>query len=1230
MNQVYQLVWNCTRQAWVVAGELAKSAKKSSGKTKTLTLALLLATGCSMGVATAAPVANALPTGESVATGAATFDRSVTNQLTVNQSSSGLITNWSSFDVGSNGKVIFTQPDAASIALNRVTSGSVTEIFGQVSANGKLVIVNPNGITFGTGSQVNAASVIASVLDIQDSDFNSGTFIFSRGSATGSIDNQGSLTAVAGSVALLAPTLKNTGSITATGGNASLINTDAVNLIKLNPSIPTASSITGFIRQSGSITATQVSSVGGKILLTGDTSQAASQIQLAGTLDASTNSNINGRSILVNGDVNLNGASNVLDLTSTDGYSLTNAAAINLNGASSGFSVNGAAYTVIRNVSQLQSIDDNLAGSYVLANDIDASVTATWNSYTGFVSLGGNGDNTRYFTGIMDGLGHAISALSINRPLFNNIGLFGYVSNASIQNIGLSNANIKGNTFVGMLVGRADTGSIINNSYASGSVSGAYQFAGGLVGLNRGSISNSYASGSVAGDSYAGALVGLNAGSISNSYASGSVTGSYVGGLAGGNSGSIGNSYASGYVAGGGNAGGLVGGNNGNVYDSYWNTQTTGVTLAIRVSTGGTATNLKGLTTVQSRQLASYGNWGSSIDAQGGSGSVWRIYEGQTGPLLRSFLKPLTVSMNNASKTYDGVAYTSNNGYILSIPGASLLGSLTAAGTASGARHVGTYVLDGSGLYSNQQGYDISFSAGTLTISKAALILTTGDVSKTYDGTTAALGTAVATGGTQLFAGDSLSGGSFVFDNKHAGTGKTVTVSGVMVNDGNSGNNYDVSYMDNTGSSISKASLVISSADVSKTYDGTTSAAGMAVAAAGTQVFAGDNLTGGSFAFADKHVGTGKSVTVSGVTVDDGNNGDNYTVSYADNTSSTINKASLVISTADVIKTYDGTTSAAGTAVASSGTQVFAGDSLTGGSFAFTDKHAGSGKSVTVSAVTVDDGNNGDNYTVSYTDNTNSTINKASLSISVTDASKIYDGTTAASSHAVIVSGNLLGGDTLNGATFHYADKNAGTGKHVITSNAQISDGNNGANYDVTYVDNTNSSISKRLLTISAVADSKEYDGKLSSTGKPVVAGRQRGDSIAGLTQSYLDKNAGTGKAINVDAGYTIRDGNNGNNYDVVLVNSTAGVITPKALTISTVANTKVYDGGVTSANKPSVTGLLSGDRMTGLFQQYESKTVGENKKLIIKSGYVLNDGNGGSNYTVTEQGSMDGVITAH
>ena len=1080
MNRAYKLVWNTISASWVVTSELAKGRKKSSSTA--LKLAILIAAGLSAGVASAAPAANALPSGESVAAGVANFDRTVSNQLTVNQLNSRLITNWNSFDVGSDGKVIFAQPDAASVALNRVTGGSASEIFGQVTANGQLVIVNPNGITFGAGSQVSAASIIGSVLDIQDGNFLLTNMLFERGAATGSIDNQGSLTATAGSVALLAPTVKNSGSVSAMAGNASLINADAVNLSTVDPSVSTASSITGLIQQSGSITATQVSSVGGKILLTGDTSQASSQIQLAGTLDATTSTNVNGRSILVNGDINLNGATNTLDLTSTDGYSLTNGAAVNLNGASSGFSVNGSAYTVIRDVDQLQAMNNNWAGKYVLASNIDASATSGWNSGAGFIPIAGNGNTNNRFSGVLDGLGHTVNALSIVKPVnVLGIGLIGIASSATIQNIGLTNVNLQAGWIAAPLVGGVLGGTTtIKNAYVTGTFTvpaNSTGYMGSLVGsvtaTGGGSINiaNSYSTltinATTVANGYIGGLVGtISAGtnSISDSYFAGSINsqtsrigGIYAGQLSAPTSLSLNRVYATGALTGTSNVGGLVGIAPAilTVNNSYWNTETTGIATAFG-SGSGVLNNVSGLTTTQSKQLSSYANWGSNIDAQAATGSTWRIYEGYSGPLLRSFLKPLSGGVaSDVTKTYDG-RVASGVDFILD-QAAGIDGSKILVGV-NGGRNVGTYAVS---TYSNQQGYDFTPTSGTLT--------------------------------------------------------------------------------------INKANLTISSTDGSKTYDGTTSVSGVnAVAASGTQLFGTDTLTGGSFAFADKNAGTGKTVTVSGVTVNDGNNGDNYNVTYADNTSSS--------------------------------------------------------------------------------------IDKASLSISATDASKVYDGTTTAKSTAVIVGGNLFGSDTLNGATFNYDDKNAGTGKHVIVSNALINDGNNGGNYDVTYVNNTNSSISKRQLTISAVADSKEYDGKLTSsaTAKPTVVGRQRGDSIVGLTQSYLDKNAGTGKTINVDAGYTIRDGNNGNNYDVVIVNSTAGVITPKALTISTVANTKVYDGGVTSANKPLVTGLATGDRVTGLFQQYESKTVGTGKKLLIKSGYVVQDGNSGGNYTVTEQGSTDGVITAN
>lgn len=1176
MNRAYKLVWNTAQQAWTVASELARGKTKSSAKG--LKLAVVLLTSLSAVDVHAAediePVFVAvLPTGESIASGSATFDRSVVNQLTVNQSSSKLITNWSSFNVSSGGKVIFAQPDASSIALNRVTTGSPTQIFGQVTANGQLVIVNPNGITFGAGSQVSAASIIGSVLDIQDSDFNSGNLLFNRGSATAAIDNQGSLTATAGSVSLLAPIVKNSGTISAAGGNANLMNADGVNLSTVDPAVTTASSIAGLVKNSGSLQATQLSSVGGKILLLGDTSQASSKVELTGTLTAEESS-INAQQINVAGVLNVDGTNNILKLSSTTPYNLTFGSKINLNGASSGFSVNGTAYTVIRDVNQLQAMNSNLAGKYVLANDVDASDTVNWNAGAGFAPVGN--DSTR-FTGVLDGLGHEVEDLVINRPGVYIAGLIGVAQNSLIQNIGVSGSviggttvgglvgaaisstvnnsymsgNVGGNDYVGGLVGYSASSSAINNSYASSNVTGSDNFVGGLLGYNNisSTVTNSYATGAVIGSNdYVGGLVGIsnNSSMVSNSYATGGVTsnGGLVGGLVGYNSVStVINSYATGIVSSSSSSrGGLLGSNNnGTVTNNYWDTDTTGQANGVGLNNGGTLTNLVGLTSSQMKNLSSFANWGSTIDAQAGTGSVWRIYDGMSAPLLRSFLTPLTdVVVNNATTTYDGSTYSA---FSFNISDAGIDVSKI-IGAVNGGRNAGTYTLN---AYSGQQGYDFEVTTGTLNINKANLVISSADVNKTYDGTTSAAGSAIATAGTLLFDTDSISGGTFAFDNKHAGTGKHVIVSGVVVNDGNSGNNYNVTYADNTGSTINKASLVLTTSDVTKTYDGTTSAAGTALATSGTQVFAGDSLSGGTFAFDNKHAGTGKTVSTSGVTVNDGNNGDNYNVSYADNTNSSVDKANLVITTNNVTKTYDGTTSAKGSAVATAGTQVFAGDTLTGGIFAFTDKNAGTDKTVTTAGVTVNDGNGGDNYNISYADNVNSIINK-------------------------------------------------------------------------------------RLLTISATAVNKVYDGKLTTgTDRPLVTGRQRGDSITGLSQSFLDKNVGSGKTVRVNNGFVVNDGHGGNNYDVVLLaDNVNGVITPRTLTISTVANSKVYDGSVKAANKPLVTGLASGDRLTGLYQQYETKLVGENKKMLIKAGYVLKDGNNGGNYTVTEQTSNDGIITAH
>jgi filamentous hemagglutinin len=98
------------------------------------------------------------------------------NTLTVSQASTQAILNWSSFNVSADGKVVFQQPGATSIALNKIYQASPSSIFGQISANGQIYLINPNGFVFGATSSVNVAGLIAASLGLAggDTEFTSG------------------------------------------------------------------------------------------------------------------------------------------------------------------------------------------------------------------------------------------------------------------------------------------------------------------------------------------------------------------------------------------------------------------------------------------------------------------------------------------------------------------------------------------------------------------------------------------------------------------------------------------------------------------------------------------------------------------------------------------------------------------------------------------------------------------------------------------------------------------------------------------------------------------------------------------------------------------------------------------------------------------------------------------------------------------------------------------------
>ncbi len=657
----------------------------------------------------------AAPTGGIVTAGSGSIAQSGAT-TTITQNSSHLSLNWASFNVGAAETVNFNQPNASAIAVNRIADVNGSQILGRLNANGQVFLINPHGLIFGAGSQVNVGGLVASTLDIADADLASASRRFA-GTGNAGVVNHGTLTAAPGGyIALLGSTVTNTGTLTAPNGTVALGSGNRVSLdfagdklLTLAVSENTVAALAangGLIRADGgavylsagarnSLVASVVNNTGvieahtvdsskGTIILLGG--MAAGTTTVTGTLDASaptggdggfietsaahvqildgtritttapagrtgtwlvdptnftiaagsgalTTSGIGAATlstslastnvtlttdatahggdlgdILVNADVswatneltlsahntiyfnaNLTGtgtaslalhygqgavaAGNTSDYTIASGKSITLPAGPNFR-TKLGSNGTPVVYTVITALgaegsttgTDLQGMRGSLAGKFALGANIDASTTSTWNAGLGFAPVG---DGDMEFTGIFTGLGHTITGLTINRPGTDFVGLFGWVSGGNLRDLGLIGGSITGaNEYVGGLVGYLDT-STLSNASSTGTVSGS-DSVGGLVGyLGFSTISNASSAGAVSGSENVGGLVGyMNTSTISNSSSTAVVSSTFgfVGGLVGySDDSTISNSSSTGAVS---SLDSFVGGLVGYSYDS--------------------------------------------------------------------------------------------------------------------------------------------------------------------------------------------------------------------------------------------------------------------------------------------------------------------------------------------------------------------------------------------------------------------------------------------------------------------------------------------------------------------------------------------------------------------------------------------------------------------------------------------------------------------------------------
>jgi len=223
MNSIIRFIWSQITNTWIAVAEFFRGQDKKGNRKLALVIGIIAWGAIALGDVDAAPADG------QVTSGAGTINQAG-DTTTINQATPNLSLSWGQFNIAPHEVVNFVQPSASAIAVNRIFDTSATQIMGQLNANGQIYLINPNGIVFGQGSQVNVGGLVASTLNITDDNLNSATKTFS-GDGTGSVINQGKLVATTGGyIALLGNHVSNQGIISAQLGTVALAAGSAMTL----------------------------------------------------------------------------------------------------------------------------------------------------------------------------------------------------------------------------------------------------------------------------------------------------------------------------------------------------------------------------------------------------------------------------------------------------------------------------------------------------------------------------------------------------------------------------------------------------------------------------------------------------------------------------------------------------------------------------------------------------------------------------------------------------------------------------------------------------------------------------------------------------------------------------------------------------------------------------------------------------------------------------------------
>jgi len=394
------------------------------------------------------------PTNAAVTTGSASIE-SASNKTTIDQKSQDVVINWSSFNVGAGQTTQFVQPNAQAIAVNRIGGNAPSQILGTLDANGRIVLINGNGMLFGKGSQVNVGSLVATSTGGADSDVLAGKFT-QAGNQNASVVNQGRITASPGGlVALVAPSVTNAGTVNAKFGTVAV---GAANKFTVDF---TGDGLVSFATQgdvNGKASATNTGSlVGANVSLTAHAAEglATGVVTMSGIVVAQTAKNVGGTILLDAGDGSLSATGTLNAAGKTGGGNIeTSGAQVSVTGDVTA-GQNGMWKTDPDNL----TID--AAAAHTISHALDQG-TGVWEE-TSFTTASGYGNPSSgngdiiidapivWNTGAMIYL-YSYHSLIFNAPMI--------VQNGGCLSFGINNANGTGALNTGGVISFADGGHI--------------------------------------------------------------------------------------------------------------------------------------------------------------------------------------------------------------------------------------------------------------------------------------------------------------------------------------------------------------------------------------------------------------------------------------------------------------------------------------------------------------------------------------------------------------------------------------------------------------------------------------------------------------------------------------------------------------------------------------------------------------------------------------------------